>query len=526
MTQAPDRLAPAEHEARRRRAVDRESTETAQLSGAAPTVSWITSTPSQAGALPLGELPAFHARRDPERPMLTIGNQTITRSAFEARANRRARILAERNVGQGDFVTLALCNGLEFYETSFACWKLGATPNIVPRSMPIAELERVVEIVQPKLLVGVDPAAFQGRAVLPADVAVDETISTESLPTAVAPFWKAMVSGGSTGAPKVIVDNAPGMWDPLFTQRGQLVDDTLLNPGPLYHNAPFLGMFSGLFAGSHVIDMVKFDPERTLELVDRWRVGWINLVPTMMHRIWRLPAEVRGRWQLDSLRLVFHMGAPCPAWLKRAWINWLGADRVYELYAGTERQGATLISGREWLDRPGSVGRVQPGSRIRILDDSGEEVPLGAVGEIYFLPDEGPGTTYHYLGAEPKRSGGWESLGDLGRLDEDGYLYLADRRTDLIISGGANIYPAEVEAALDAHPLVEGSVVVGLPDDDLGQRVHAVVQADGVSAEELREFLATRIARYKVPRTIELTTRALRNEAGKVRRGAIKADRV
>ena len=195
----------------------------------------------------------------------------------------------------------------------------------------------------------------------------------------------------------------------------------------------------------------------------------------MMHRIWRLDAA-RANYDVSSLEMVCHIAAACPPWLKEKWIEWLGPDRLWEVYSGTEAIGATVIGGREWLEHRGSVGRLAPGASVRILDEAGNDVAPGEVGEIYFRPAGGLGSTYHYLGAQPRARGEWETFGDLGRLDADGYLYLADRRTDLIISGGANIYPAEIEAAIDAFPGVLASVAIGLPDEDLGQRVHAIVE--------------------------------------------------
>jgi bile acid-coenzyme A ligase len=251
------------------------------------------------------------------------------------------------------------------------------------------------------------------------------------------------------------------------------------------------------------------------------------LVPTMMHRIWRLGAEVRNRFDLSSLRVMLHMAAPCPTWLKEAWIEWLGPERVHELYAGTEQQSTTIITGTEWLAHRGSVGKPVAGGRMKILDAEGRELPPGAVGEVYMRPDTGPGSTYHYVGAEPKRVDGWESLGDMGWMDEEGYLYLADRQTDMILRGGANIYPAEVEAAIDAHPRVRSSAVIGLPDEELGQRVHAIVDAPGgVTDEELRAHLAERLAYNKIPHSFERASEPLRGDDGKVRRSALRAQRM
>jgi bile acid-coenzyme A ligase len=220
-----------------------------------------------------------------------------------------------------------------------------------------------------------------------------------------------------------------------------------------------------------------------------------------------------------------------PPWLKEKWIEWLGPERIFELYGGTERQGATVISGVEWLAHKGSVGKIGEAARLRIIGEDGNDVAVGQTGEIYFLPNDGAGTTYHYLGAEPKRrADGWESLGDIGRLDEEGYLYLGDRLADMILRGGANIYPAEVEAAVSAHPKVRSCVVVGLPDPEFGQRVHAIVELDPATdaqalADGMGDFLKDRLSRYKHPESFEAVSEQVRDDTGKVRRTLLRDER-
>jgi len=244
-----------------------------------------------------------------------------------------------------------------------------------------------------------------------------------------------------------------------------------------------------------------------------------------MKRILRLEPDVRLGFDLSSLRIVWHLAEPCPAWLKQEWIDWLGAERIYELYAGTEAQAGTIITGTEWLEHRGSVGRVTTGE-MKICDEDGNDLPVGEQGEVWMRSNRDT-PTYKYVGAEAKiLDGGWESLGDIGWFDTDGYLYLGDRVADMILSGGANIYPAEVEAALNEHPLVESCAVIGLPNDDRGNDVHAIVQANDVGDSDLLEFLAERLATYKMPRSFEYVTQPLRDDAGKVRRSTLRAERM
>jgi bile acid-coenzyme A ligase len=342
--------------------------------------------------------------------------------------------------------------------------------------------------------------------------------------------FKAPTSGGSTGRPKLIVATQAGTWEALegFATLLRIpADGVHLVTGPLYHNGPLTTSLLALLKGNHVVVMPRFDAAGALALVERHRVDWMYAVPTMMHRIWRLPEGERRRFDVSSLRVLFHMAAPCAAWLKQAWIEWLGAERVLELYGGTEAQSFTVITGEEWLAHRGSVGRPVFGE-MRVLDPEGREVAPGTVGEIWMRRGADAPPSYRYLGAEARsRPGGWESLGDMGWMGADGYVYLSDRDTDMILVGGANVYPAEVEAALDEHPGVRSSCVIGLPDDDYGSVVHAIIQTAAPLAEtELDAFLRARLAGYKRPRSWEFVTQPLRGDDGKVRRSALRAERV
>ena len=353
-------------------------------------------------------------------------------------------------------------------------------------------------------------------------------LSDAPLPDVVPPNVRTMTSGGSTGRPKLIVDLTPALADPTVAENGMQLRGTTLVPGPLYHAGPFIVSWQCLLSGGTLILTTRFDPEECLRLIERHRVDWALFVPTMMQRIWKLPGEVRARYDVSSLRRVMCTGAPSPAWLKRAWIEWIGAEKVWEAYGGTERIAGTLISGTEWLGHPGSVGKPPPERKMKILRPDGASCAPGEVGEIFMLPAAGRGTTYRYIGAEAEAtSDGYETVGDMGWLDADGYLFLADRKTDMVLVGGSNVYPAEIEAALDAHPAVRSSAVIGLPDEDLGNRLHAIVDAPaGVSEDALRAHLTELLVVYKIPKSFELVSEPLRDDAGKLRRPALREARL
>lgn len=477
----------------------------------------------------LSRVLAYWAARQPDAAAVTHENRSLSWAELEARSNRLARAYADRGVGPDDFVTIALPNGIAFFEATFATWKLGATPQPVSAKLPAAELHRLLEVGQPTLVVGVDAGAHPEANTLPPDFEADPSLSDAPLPERTASSFKAMTSGGSTGRPKLIVSKLPAVWDPdlpylNFGQRG-----AMLIPGPLYHNGPFSWAVIGLFKGNHVVVSSRFDAEQTLELIEAHRIDTLYLVPTMMQRIWNLPAEQREAYDLSSLRTVWHLAAPCPVWLKEHWIAWLGAEVIWELYGGTEGQGRTTIRGDEWLLHKGSVGRPVDSCEMKIVDEQGQDLAAGEIGEVFMRPKTGPGTTYRYIGDTPRAiEGGWESIGDMGYLDAEGYLYLTDRRADMILRGGANIYPAEVEAALDAFPGVRSSAVIGLPDAELGNRLHAIVDAPAGNVDEsaLRAHMEEQLLTYKRPASYEFTTEAVRDDAGKVRRKALREARL
>lgn len=477
----------------------------------------------------LSRILAFWADQQPDRIALDHEGVSITWAAFEARTNRLARAYQALGVGPDQFVTIGLPNGIGFIEACFAAWKLGATPQPISARLPKLERDQIVDLAKPALVVGCAADEYAPIPSIHEGFTPDAGLCSDPLPERTSSSLKAMTSGGSTGRPKLIVSKSPGAYDPdtpalELQQRG-----VVLIPGPLYHNGPFLWAMVALFKGCTVAVTTRFDPEQTLRTIERLRVDTVYMVPTMMRRIWALPEDVRTRFDLSSLRTLWHLAEPCPAWLKERFIEWLGADVIWELYGGTEGQGSTTINGADWLTHKGSVGKPVETCEMKIVGEGGETLPPGEVGEVYIRPLTGQGTTYRYLGATPKAiDGGWESLGDMGWMDAEGYLYLADRLSDMIIVGGANIYPAEVEAALDAFPGVRSSAVIGLPDDNTGNRLHAIIDRPEGPADEsaLLAHLNHHLVRYKTPRTFEWVSDPLRDEAGKVRRSALRRDRI
>ena len=478
--------------------------------------------------VPLSRIVSYWSEIQGDRVAIYHEGKTITWNQLERETNKLARAYESLGVGQDDFVTIALPNGIEFFKSTIATWKVGATPQPVSARLPKFERDQIIEVGEPKLITGVPDGSHEGYRTLPVGYEPDSVISDEPLPEKIAASFKAMTSGGSTGRPKLIVTTSPAVWDIDSDRLHTQLQGSMLIPGPLYHNGPFVWAMSAFFRGNQITVTTRFDAKETLALIQRQRIDIVYMVPTMMQRIWNLPKEVRTSYDLSSLKVLWHLAAPCPAWLKEAFIEWLGADVIWELYGGTEAQGGTVISGIEWMSHRGSVGKPNATCEIIVVGDEGQHLPPNEVGEVFLRPLTGQGSTYRYIGAKPKAiAGGFESIGDMGYFDEDGYLYLADRQTDMILSGGANIYPAEVEAAIDSCAGVRSSTVIGLPHEDLGDFVHAIVDAPGGLEEAvLLTHLSERLVRYKIPRTIEFSDQPMRDDAGKVRRKALREERL
>jgi bile acid-coenzyme A ligase len=467
------------------------------------------------------------AEQDADAVAVRDSALALTWGQLDGESDRLARAYRDLGVRRDSIVAVGLPNGVEFFLACAGIWKAGAIPSPISPDLPEHERNAVLAVSDPVLLVGLDGPVGGSRPCVPAGWRDDDLPGP--LPDLYASSWKAPLSGGSTGRPKVVLSGSPATTDPQRPTASYIPREAVqLVSGPLHHSAPFLFAMRGLLLGHQLVVLPRFDAEAALAAIEAHHVDWALMVPTMMQRIWRLPREVREAYDVSSLQTVLHLGAPCPSWLKRAWIDWLGAEKVMEVYAGTESSGVACIRGDDWLTHPGSVGQAAPGFAFRVLDAEGHDVPAGVTGEIYMRRDRGTGSTYRYLGAAPRGIDGWESLGDVGHLNAEGWLWLTDRSADLVITGGVHVYPAEVEAALDEHPAVRSSAVIGVPHEDLGEALHAIVDTAGIDVPEqdLRSWLTERLVRSKVPRTFELAATPIRDDAGKVRRSALREARL
>lgn len=481
---------------------------------------------------PLGMLLTAQAAATPDAPAVTFNGKTVPFAAIEQLSNTRARqLIEEAGVGQGDRVAIHMPNGPHYFEAIHAIWKLGAVPCPISYRIAEAELHGLVDLIGPKCIIGAHGTPVTPFTLVRGDLAAPGGLSAAPLPPAIATPCKIMNSGGSTGRPKLIMDPEPSAWGPDKAGRRRPPRTSILMPAPLHHSAPFAYTSMAMLEGSHVIVTASFDPVEWLQMVEQHRPRFAYLVPTMMSRIAKLPPEVTRAADLSSLETVIHMAAPCPPEVKRWWINRVGAETVLEIYGGTERIGATVIDGREWLDRPGSVGRPVPGDEIVIMGEDGQELPSGEIGEIYFRRKQGPGTAYAYIGSDTRIRGDLDSFGDMGWVDADGFLYIADRRTDMVTIGGANVFPAEIEAALELLPGVLCAAVIGLPDGDMGNRLHAIIELDAATPTPSNglAFVAEAMAKLsplKRPKSVEFTTDRIRDDSGKVRRSQLREKRL
>jgi long-chain acyl-CoA synthetase len=504
------------------------------------------------------------AERKGDEPALIDERGSTSWSDFDERANRFIHALRARGLRDGSTVALMSGNRREAFEitaaAAHAAWVIvpvnwhwvedelvyvvedsGADALIVEDSffdVGRAAAARLGAACPVRILIGdVGPDADHAEFDSTSFEAYEEVLASGSPtePSDQARGGPMFYTSGTTGFPKGVRSALTasggdlGMLELIcagFTDMLGLPDDgvTLLE-GPMYHSAQWVfAMFPLAGRGSTVVMRQRFDPAETLELIDRHGVTNVHLVPTQFLRLLRLPDPVRAGFDGSSLEVVYHGAAPCPSAVKRSMLEWWG-PKVTEYYGGTEGGFLTVISGSEWLERPGSIGQALANVDLRVLDDAGHECPPNTAGQIYFKSLMGSDFEYHNAPektAAAHSGDGYGTLGDIGYVDDDGFVFLSDRKIDMIISGGVNIYPAEIEGVLVTHPAVADAAVFGVPDDEFGEQVKAVVElTPGVEAgddlqRELIDHVRQHLAGYKAPRTVEFSPQLPRTPTGKL----------
>ena len=505
--------------------------------------------------------PGAHVDRFPDKPAVILAEtgETLTYRELEDNSVRLARHLHEAGLRKGDHVALLSGNDPKVYEVYWAALRSGLYITAVNRHLSPGEISYIVNDCGARALIasaGVREAAEKiieetpgveirlafGGAVTGYGSYEEALAAASPEPLADQPRGADMLySSGTTGRPKGIkhplpdrqVGDPPGdtytaVFGPLY---GFDTETVYLSPAPLYHAAPlrFGGVVHAL--GGTLVVLERFDAEAALAAIERYRVTHSQWVPTMFVRMLKLDEAVRLRYDVSSLRAAVHAAAPCPVEVKQKMIDWWGPV-LHEYYASTEGNGATFIDSEQWLRKPGSVGPAGLGA-VRICGDDGAELPAGEIGTIYFEREDVP-FSYHNDAAKTEQAihpqhPTWTTTGDIGYIDADGFLFLTDRKAFMIISGGVNIYPQEIEDALALHPKVFDVAVIGIPDEEMGESVKAVVQpAPGTDpgpglGEELRDYLRARIAHYKVPRTVDFADELPRTPTGKLVKGKLRA---
>jgi bile acid-coenzyme A ligase len=446
--------------------------------------------------------------------------RSVAWAEMHRRSHQVAAGLAERGVGSGDRVGLGIRNSPEFVFCVMATWSLGATPVPVRWDVPDWELERLKEVIDPRVYLGPEDLEWIAATADGPLSTVDDLVSASSY---------GICSSGSTGTPKVILSDSPAIFNPMIGAPMAMVYMQITRPqrilvlAPMYHINAFVTIVS-MLSGDQLFVLEKFDAARIVDVIERHRITTFTATPTMLQRVADL-AGVDDR-DLSSVEWILQGAASMPPSLVHRWSSLIGAEKIIMAYGSSEGLGLTVLNGTEWLAHEGSVGKGFMGAEVRILDDEGNHVPTGEIGNIFVRSPSYRGATY--LGTAPQlhmTDDGFGTVGDMGYVDADDYLYLVDRRVDLIITGGANVFPAEVEAALIDHPKIADVVVIGLDDDEWGKRVHAIIApadpADPPTFDEVKAYVKDRLLAYKVPKTIELVDEIPRSEAMKVNRGRL-----
>jgi bile acid-coenzyme A ligase len=481
------------------------------------------------GGIPFGTKLRDLAEQRRDRPAATVvalngTAATLTFGELDARANQWGRMLAVNGAKSGSLVALAIPNSQHLLLATLGCWKIGAVPIPMHWDLPEWERDRVRAVIDPTVVVD-----EQSRWELAAQAA-DQ--SESPLPEAISPTANGICSSGSTGVPKVILNLAPSLWtaqhgEPFLSNWTPVAKpQTIMVPAPMYHTNGF-ATFLFLLAGDHLVVLEKFDAAVFVDTIEKYRVSNFTATPTMLARVAALP-DIRQR-DFSSVVFILQGAAVMPPTLLHTWFELLSPERILTAYGMTENLGLTALRGDEWLTHPGSVGRGFRDTEIRILDAEKKPVTTGEDGDVYLRAPMSAG--YRYLGGAPplpSTEDGFRSAGDIGHLDSDGYLYIVDRRADMIISGGANVFPAEVESALAGHPDIADVVVIGVSDTQWGRRVHAVVQPaarSSLTEQQVIEYAKSRLAPYKAPKTVEFVDKIPRTAATKVNRSAMIAAR-
>jgi long-chain acyl-CoA synthetase len=493
------------------------------------------------------------ARHFPDKAAVLYGEAVLTYAELDARSNRLAHLFRSWGLHEGDGIAVLIGNEPRFYEFYWAAMRSGLYFTPINTHLAPAEMAYIGHNCDARVLVvsaALRDAARQLAGRLPK---IERRIICDGMLEGFEPYphiaadmpstpldhettgVAMLYSSGTTGRPKGVrrpLPHIPAADGPPIllgaaARFGYRPDDRYLNVGPLYHAAPITFSTVNHRIGATVVLMPRFDAEDALRHIEHYRVTTSQWVPTHFVRLLQLPEVVRKRYDLSSHRMAIHAAAPCPIEIKRRIIAWWGTI-VVEYYAGTEA-GGTLVTAEEWLQRPGTVGKHWLNGKVWIMDENGQELPCGQAGLIYF--EAADGVTYY---KDPQKTaqayrGSLFTIGDVGYLDNDGYLFLTDRQSNMIISGGVNIYPAEVEGAIIIHPAVADVAVIGVPDVEMGEQVKAIVQlcaghAPGEAlAMEIVEFSRARIAHFKCPRTVDFIAQMPRTPSGKLLKRELKA---
>src|SRR5580704_4800900 len=499
--------------------------------------------------------PHIHAKTNPDKPAYIMGStgEAVTYGELDARSNQGAHLFRSLGIGKGDAIALFMDNTPRYYEVLWAAQRSGLRFTAVSSKLTAGEVEYIVKDCEAKALVcskGVADVALQVAPLIPGvklfmtDGAAgpyegfeDARATFPTTPIDDEGQGGAMLySSGTTGRPKGVkravtgeapIDAANGL-----SMMGQMLygwapDSVYLSPAPLYHAAPLQWSMALQSLGGTVVVMERFDAEEALALIERYKVTTAQWVPTHFVRMLKLPPDVRAKYDVSSLKQVFHAAAPCPVPVKEQMIDWWGPI-ISEYYAGTEGNGFTAINSEQWLAHKGSVGKSLA-AQVMICDEEGDPLPPRSEGTVYFAG----GGVFEYHN-DPKKTAdahnkhGWTTLGDVGWLDEEGYLYLTDRKSFMIISGGVNIYPQEIENLLITHPKVADVAVVGAPHEEMGEQVVAVIQpADWADAgddlaAELSAFARANLSHVKTPRRIDFMAELPRHQTGKLYKRLIR----